>query len=78
MVQHVRMGYFFTMVQQTQAKRSKQLVLPCPSPCVKRCGIDMSLRCSGCLRTGREVAAWLEMSDEERWDLLMKVAQRTR
>lgn len=55
-----------------------QLLLPCPSPCVKLCGIDETLRCSGCLRTGREVAAWLTMTDAERWDLLMEVAQRKR
>lgn len=57
--------------------RPQQFVLPCPSPCVKQCGIDETLRCSGCLRTGLEVAAWLTMSDDERWDLLMEVVLRS-
>ena len=53
-----------------------QPMLPCPSPCVKKCGIDESLYCSGCLRSGREVAAWLTMSDDQRWDLLLELAKR--
>lgn len=55
-----------------------QLLLPCPSPCVKHCGIDESLICSGCFRTGREIAAWPKMTDEERWDLLTKLDERRR
>ncbi|MCC7434180.1 MAG: DUF1289 domain-containing protein [Methanoregulaceae archaeon] len=66
------------MSDERPREQGGQLPLPCPSPCVKRCGIDESLLCSGCLRTGREVAAWLTMSDVERWDLLMQVSQRTR
>ena len=53
-----------------------QLTLPCPSPCVRHCGIDESLVCSGCLRSGREVAAWPKLSDEEKWDLLAEVSRR--
>lgn len=71
----VRTGY---QRDEMEGSEGEQLVLPCPSPCVKRCGIDESLRCSGCLRTGKEVAAWLTMSDEERWKLLMDIAQRRR
>lgn len=57
---------------------AEQPPLPCPSPCVKRCGIDESLHCSGCLRTGREIAAWPKMSDPDRWDLLEVLARRRR
>ena len=53
-----------------------QLCLPCPSPCAKHCGIDESLICSGCFRTGREIAAWLKMTDEERWDLIAEIGRR--
>ncbi|MFN8219730.1 MAG: DUF1289 domain-containing protein [Fimbriimonadales bacterium] len=65
-------------MRSERKREPEQLLLPCPSPCVKRCGIDETLRCSGCLRTGREVAAWLHMSDAERWNLLMDVSERTR
>lgn len=54
----------------------EQPLLPCPSPCVKKCGIDESLRCSGCLRTGLEVAAWPTMSDADRWRLLDELQKR--
>ncbi|MBI1335203.1 MAG: DUF1289 domain-containing protein [Armatimonadetes bacterium] len=54
----------------------EQPLLPCPSPCVKHCGIDESLICSGCYRTGREVAAWPKMTDQERWDLLLELDRR--
>ncbi|MEI7577166.1 MAG: DUF1289 domain-containing protein [Armatimonadota bacterium] len=50
--------------------------LPCPSPCVRHCGIDESLHCSGCMRTGREVGAWLTMSDAEKWNLLEELGKR--
>jgi predicted Fe-S protein YdhL (DUF1289 family) len=64
------------MVENSMESEFEQLVLPCPSPCVRHCGIDETLVCSGCLRTGREVAAWLAMLDEQRWDLLAEVAKR--
>lgn len=70
--------YHHSVSIEQPREQAEQLLLPCPSPCVKRCGIDETLRCSGCLRTGREVAEWLTMSDAERWDLLMVVSQRRR
>lgn len=54
----------------------EQLTLPCPSPCVKHCGIDERMYCSGCLRTGRELANWPKMSDDQRWDFLAELATR--
>ncbi len=53
-----------------------QLLLPCPSPCVLRCGIDESLHCSGCYRSGLEVASWRDLTDDEKWDLLEQLARR--
>ncbi|MBN8690654.1 MAG: DUF1289 domain-containing protein [Armatimonadetes bacterium] len=50
-----------------------QQVLPCPSPCVKRCGVDETFRCSGCLRTGRQIASWLDLSDRARWELVAEL-----
>lgn len=65
-----------SLILTSMEKELAQPLLPCPSPCVRHCGIDESLRCSGCLRTGREVGAWLKMSDEERWNLLDELAKR--
>ena len=54
----------------------EQLTLPCPTPCVRHCGIDDRLHCSGCLRTGRELASWPKMTDDQRWDFLAELAKR--
>jgi uncharacterized protein len=54
----------------------EQLMLPGPSPCVKHCGIDESLVCSGCYRTGREIARWKDMTEKEQWDLLAELEKR--
>lgn len=54
----------------------RQFVLPCPSPCVRKCGIDESRRCSGCFRTGREVADWYRLEDEEKWNLFFELIER--
>lgn len=48
----------------------------CPSPCVKKCGIDASCLCSGCLRTGKEIEAWPRMSNEEKWAVMVRVDER--
>jgi len=41
------------------------------TPCVKICVVDpVSGLCIGCGRTPGEVAAWSEMSDEERADIM--------
>jgi uncharacterized protein len=53
-----------------------QFFLPCPTPCVRKCGIDESHHCSGCNRTGREIAAWYEMTDEKKWELLVELNRR--
>jgi predicted Fe-S protein YdhL (DUF1289 family) len=54
----------------------EQLVLPCPSPCVKHCGVDETLHCSGCLRTGLELSQWPKMSDEQKWDMIAELERR--
>ncbi|MBS1718019.1 MAG: DUF1289 domain-containing protein [Armatimonadetes bacterium] len=57
-------------------RRWQQLMLPCPSPCQKRCGVDETLRCSGCFRYGREIAEWRDMSDEQRWAIVFQLPAR--
>jgi uncharacterized protein len=46
------------------------------SPCVSICALDLEGYCSGCLRTGDEIARWLAMSSEEKWQLLAVLDQR--
>ena len=36
------------------------------SPCIGICRLDTEGLCEGCHRTGAEIAAWRQMSDDER------------
>lgn len=36
------------------------------SPCIGICRLDAEGLCEGCHRTGGEIAAWRQLSDEER------------
>lgn len=45
------------------------------SPCIKVCAL-MGNRCSGCLRTLEEIAAWGGMSAEAQWALLKVLENR--
>jgi uncharacterized protein len=46
------------------------------SPCVSICALDLEGYCSGCLRTGDEIARWLAMTAEEKWALLDVLDER--
>lgn len=46
------------------------------SPCVSICALDGDDLCVGCHRSGDEITRWSQMSDEERRDVLRKVAER--
>lgn len=46
------------------------------SPCVQICALDERDICIGCLRTGDEILRWTQMSNEERREVLRKVAVR--
>jgi predicted Fe-S protein YdhL (DUF1289 family) len=46
------------------------------SPCVSICALDLEGYCSGCLRTGDEIARWLAMTPEEKWALLDVLDER--
>jgi predicted Fe-S protein YdhL (DUF1289 family) len=48
------------------------------SPCVNICALDLEGYCSGCLRTGDEIARWLSMTAEEKWQLLAVLDERRR
>jgi len=46
------------------------------SPCVQICALDERDICIGCQRTGDEILRWTQMSNEERREVLRKVAVR--
>jgi predicted Fe-S protein YdhL (DUF1289 family) len=47
------------------------------SPCVGICRLDpVSGWCDGCGRTGREIADWLDASDEQRLDIFARLPDR--
>lgn len=49
---------------------------PIPSPCVCICALDQDDICVGCFRTGLEIAAWGGMTNEEKRQVLSRVAER--
>lgn len=46
------------------------------SPCVSICALDENDVCIGCHRTGDEIMFWTQMTNEERQQVLCKVAER--
>lgn len=46
------------------------------SPCVQVCALDENDICIGCQRTGDEILRWTQMTNDERREVLRKVAIR--
>lgn len=46
------------------------------SPCVSICALDENDLCIGCQRSGDEITRWSQMNNEERREVLRKVAER--
>ncbi|WP_303292249.1 DUF1289 domain-containing protein [Marinobacter sp. SS5-14b] len=46
------------------------------SPCVSVCALNESDVCIGCQRTSDEILRWTSMTEEERREVLVKVAER--
>ncbi|MDK8465058.1 DUF1289 domain-containing protein [Marinobacter sp. SS13-12] len=46
------------------------------SPCVSICALDDKDMCVGCHRTSDEIMRWSQMSNDERREVLQKVAMR--
>ena len=46
------------------------------SPCVSVCALDENDVCIGCQRTGDEILRWTSMTNEQRREVLEKVAER--
>jgi len=50
---------------------------PPPSPCNLTCIVDRERSwCMGCLRTLEEIAMWEQMSVEEQWAVIDRIAER--
>lgn len=49
---------------------------PVRSPCVSICALDEQDLCVGCYRSGEEISRWGSYSDDEKRDVLRKVAER--
>ena len=47
--------------------------MPILSPCIGICELDADGYCRGCLRSGDEIARWIDMGDAERHRLMMHV-----
>lgn len=48
------------------------------SPCVSVCALDENDVCIGCHRTSNEIMHWTQMTNDQRRDVLKKVAERER
>jgi uncharacterized protein len=46
------------------------------SPCINVCALDAQGFCTGCLRTGEEIARWTAMTADEQRRLLAELAKR--
>ncbi|WP_165856621.1 DUF1289 domain-containing protein [Marinobacter sp. JSM 1782161] len=46
------------------------------SPCVGVCALDADDMCVGCQRTGDEITRWFDMTNDERREVMKKVAVR--
>jgi len=46
------------------------------SPCVSVCALDENDVCIGCQRSGDEILRWTSMTNDERREVMRKVAER--
>ena len=69
------------LIGHSAALRSSRMsrLPPISTPCVKICVVDpLSALCIGCGRTVAEIAAWSEMSEGERRDIMAGLDERMR
>jgi predicted Fe-S protein YdhL (DUF1289 family) len=45
------------------------------SPCINVCVLDAAARCTGCGRTIDEIARWTQMSAQEQWAVVARLAR---
>jgi predicted Fe-S protein YdhL (DUF1289 family) len=58
------------------AKNEKNNTRKIVSPCVRNCCLDLQDICVGCFRHYDEIISWLDMTDEQRQQVLIKCQQR--
>ncbi|WVM87817.1 DUF1289 domain-containing protein [Halopseudomonas pachastrellae] len=51
---------------------------PVRSPCVSICALDDNDICTGCQRSGMEIATWGRMNDDQRREVLARCQTRAR
>ncbi len=51
---------------------------PVRSPCVSICALDDNDICTGCQRSGMEIATWGRMNDAQRLEVLQRCEARAR
>ncbi len=60
-----------------RASRPDLTQSPVPSPCISVCRMDPETGwCEGCLRTIDEIAAWSQMSDDDKRSVWSELARR--
>ena len=62
--------------QTDQAPEANETVKVVKSPCVNICCLDEKDICLGCYRSCDEICKWGAMSNDERNDVMKKVAER--
>lgn len=48
------------------------------SPCIHVCRLDDRDVCTGCFRTRGEIARWMQMSEEEKFQVVSRLSTRQR
>lgn len=56
--------------------KPERMEKPVKSPCISLCALDENDMCVGCQRTGDEVIRWGRMTNDERREVLAKLAVR--
>lgn len=62
--------------QTSQVNPVNEVDTPIKSPCVSICCLDDNDICLGCFRSCDEICKWGAMSNDERKDVMQKVAER--
>lgn len=62
--------------QTSQVNPVNEVDAPIKSPCVSICCLDDNDICLGCFRSCDEICKWGAMSNDERKDVMQKVAER--
>ncbi len=46
------------------------------SPCTGQCGLDENNICTGCYRTSSEIADWVNKSEDEKIDIVIRCKKK--